>query len=44
MRSLRLIDDLGISAFMKLPYNDTRRFAHKAHAPEAFYPRNVKNI
>ena len=44
MRSLPLIDDLGISGFMKLPYKDTRRFAHKAHAPDAFYPRNVKNI
>ena len=44
MRSLPLIDDLGISGFMKLPYKDTRRFAHKAHATHAFYPRNVKNI
>ncbi len=44
MRSLPLIDDLGISGFMKPPYKDTRRFAHKAHAPDAFYPRNVKNI
>ncbi len=36
------IEGLGISGFMKLPNKDTRQFAHAAHAPDDFYPRNIR--
>ncbi len=37
-----LIDGLGISGFMKLPYKDTRYFEHSSHLPEKYYPKNPK--
>ncbi|QOL27274.1 phosphotransferase [Thalassotalea sp. LPB0316] len=39
---LPLIDGLGISGFMKLPYKDTRFFEHISKLPDKFYPRNPK--
>lgn len=39
---LPLIDDVGISGFMKLPYKDTRFFEHINSLPERFYPKNPK--
>lgn len=39
---LPLIDDVGISGFMKLPYKDTRFFEHISSLPERFYPKNPK--
>lgn len=37
-----LIEGVGISGFMKLPYKDTRLFEHAPRLPEKFYPRNPK--
>ncbi|AWL11877.1 Non-specific serine/threonine protein kinase [Saliniradius amylolyticus] len=37
---ISLIDGLGISGFMKLPYKDTRYFEHKMALPDKFYPRD----
>ena len=39
-----LIDGIGISGFMKLPYKDTRFFEHVSKLPEKFYPRNPKAL
>ena len=39
-----LIDGLGISGFMKLPYKDTRFFEQQASLPEKFYPKNPKAV
>ena len=39
---LPLIDGLGISGFMKLPYKDTRFFEHISTRPDKFYPKNPK--
>ncbi|MDX1466473.1 MAG: serine/threonine protein kinase, partial [Halomonas sp.] len=37
-----LIEGLGVSGFMKMPYKDTRFFAHIERQPERFYPRNPR--
>ncbi|NMH58443.1 protein kinase domain-containing protein [Alteromonas ponticola] len=42
VKAVPLIDGLGISGFMKLPYKDTRYFEHKAQLPEKYYPRNPR--
>ncbi len=42
VEAVPLIDGLGISGFMKLPYKDTRHFEHKAQLPEKYYPRNPR--
>lgn len=34
------IEGLGISGFMKLPFKDTRFFAHQEQLPDKFYPRD----
>ncbi|OPX54161.1 serine/threonine protein kinase [Oceanospirillum multiglobuliferum] len=39
---VHLIDNLGISGFMKLPYKNTRSFSHLASQPDHFYPRNPR--
>ncbi|SET57467.1 protein kinase domain-containing protein [Thalassotalea agarivorans] len=39
---LPLIEGVGISGFMKLPYKDTRFFEHINRLPEHFYPKNAK--
>ena len=39
---LPLIEGLGISGFMKLPYKDTRFFEHISSLPERYYPKNPK--
>ncbi|GMM67069.1 protein kinase [Alteromonas sp. MTD1] len=44
VKQIPLIDGLGISGFMKLPYKDTRFFEHKAKLPEKYYPRNPKAV
>ncbi|MBB1486053.1 protein kinase domain-containing protein [Oceanospirillum sediminis] len=40
LANVHLIDGLGISGFMKLPYKNTRTFTHLAHQPDHFYPKN----
>ncbi len=40
LANVHLIDGLGISGFMKLPYKNTRTFSHLEHQPDHFYPRN----
>nr|WP_298249073.1 protein kinase [uncultured Halomonas sp.] len=39
-----LIEGLGVSGFMKMPYKDTRLFPHVECQPERFYPRNPRQI
>lgn len=39
-----LIEGLGVSGFMKMPYKDTRLFPHVERQPERFYPRNPRQI
>ncbi|NWN83165.1 MAG: serine/threonine protein kinase [Halomonas sp.] len=39
-----LIEGLGVSGFMKMPYKDTRFFPHVERQPERFYPRNPRQI
>ncbi|TDF42475.1 serine/threonine protein kinase [Alteromonadaceae bacterium M269] len=40
IKTIPLINGLGISGFMKLPYKDTRHFEHIERMPDKFYPRN----
>ncbi len=42
LAAVGLIEGLGVSGFMKMPYKDTRRFAHVARQPERFYPRDPR--
>ncbi|WP_019029838.1 protein kinase domain-containing protein [Colwellia piezophila] len=39
---LPIINGIGISGFMKLPYKDTRFFEHISCMPDKFYPKNPK--
>ncbi|CAM3295302.1 protein kinase domain-containing protein [Halomonas lysinitropha] len=39
-----LIEGLGVSGFMKMPYKDTRFFAHIERQPERFYPRDPRRV
>lgn len=39
-----LIDGIGISGFMKLPYKDTRFFEKQRELPTKFYPRNPRAL
>ncbi len=38
--TVTLIKGVGICGYMKLPYKDTRFFAHQVKVPMKFYPRN----
>ncbi|WFM69761.1 protein kinase [Halomonas sp. CKK8] len=42
LEAVGLIEGLGVSGFMKMPYKDTRFFAHIERQPERFYPRNPR--
>ena len=37
-----LVNGLGVSGFMKMPYKDTRFFSHIDRLPEKYYPKNPK--
>ncbi|MGQ7249602.1 protein kinase domain-containing protein [Halomonas sp. V046] len=37
-----LIEGLGVSGFMKMPYKDTRVFTHVARQAERYYPRDPR--
>lgn len=37
-----LIEGLGVSGFMKMPYKDTRLFTRIERQPERYYPRNPR--
>jgi non-specific serine/threonine protein kinase len=39
-----LIEGLGVSGFMKMPYKDTRFFPHVERQPERFYPRDPRAV
>ena len=41
--AVRLIEGLGVSGFMKMPYKDTRFFPHVARQPDRYYPRDPRN-
>lgn len=40
LAAVGLIEGLGVSGFMKMPYKDTKFFAHIERMPERFYPKN----
>ncbi|ALM54624.1 protein kinase domain-containing protein [Halomonas huangheensis] len=40
--AVRLIEGLGVSGFMKMPYKDTRFFPHVARQPDRYYPRDPR--
>lgn len=42
LASVSLIEGLGVSGFMKMPYKDTRYFTHLESQPERYYPRNPR--
>ncbi|MFG6666649.1 protein kinase [Halomonas sp. HNIBRBA4712] len=42
--AVSLIEGLGVSGFMKMPYKDTRFFSHLERQPERFYPRNPRAV
>jgi non-specific serine/threonine protein kinase len=44
LQRLPLIDGLGVSGFMKLPYKDTRFFPHIERLPEKYYPKNPRKL
>ncbi|MDR5902024.1 protein kinase domain-containing protein [Halomonas icarae] len=44
LAAVGLIEGLGISGFMKMPYKDTRFFPHVEAQPERFYPRNPRQV
>lgn len=42
LASVSQIEGLGVSGFMKMPYKDTRYFAHLEKQPERYYPRQPR--
>ncbi|WP_304525527.1 protein kinase [Halomonas sp. I5-271120] len=40
LAAVGLIEGLGVSGFMKMPYKDTKFFAHIERMPERYYPKN----
>ncbi|NAW34808.1 protein kinase domain-containing protein [Halomonas alimentaria] len=44
LAAVGLIEGLGVSGFMKMPYKDTRFFPHVERQPERFYPRNPRQV
>lgn len=42
LASVSQIEGLGVSGFMKMPYKDTRYFAHLEKQPERYYPRDPR--
>ncbi|NVK42805.1 MAG: phosphotransferase [Oceanospirillaceae bacterium] len=44
LRHISLIEGLGVSGFMKMPYKDTRFFTHIERLPEKYYPRNPRKF
>lgn len=42
LASVNQIEGLGVSGFMKMPYKDTRYFAHLESQPERYYPRDPR--
>lgn len=39
---VNLIEGLGVSGFMKMPYKDTKFFPHIERLPERYYPKNPR--
>ncbi|MCA8866709.1 MULTISPECIES: protein kinase domain-containing protein [unclassified Halomonas] len=44
LASVNQIEGLGVSGFMKMPYKDTRYFAHLESQPERYYPRDPRDF
>ncbi|WP_168014483.1 protein kinase domain-containing protein [Halomonas salinarum] len=40
LAAVALIEGIGVSGFMKMPYKDTKFFAHIERMPERYYPKN----
>ncbi|WP_192036916.1 protein kinase [Halomonas sp. YLGW01] len=43
LAAVGLIEGLGVSGFMKMPYKDTKFFAHIERLPDRFYPKDPRN-
>jgi non-specific serine/threonine protein kinase len=41
--AIPLINGLGVSGFMKMPYKNTRQFNRQASTPEQFFPKNPRS-
>lgn len=44
LQNLHLIEGLGVSGFMKLPYKDTKFFSHIGRQPDHFCARNPRVV
>ncbi|MBH8578696.1 protein kinase domain-containing protein [Bisbaumannia pacifica] len=44
LSAVGLIEGLGVSGFMKMPYKDTRFFSHIEQMPERYYPKNPRRV
>lgn len=44
LSAVPLIEGLGVSGYMKMPYKDTRVFAHIERLPERYYPKNPRAV
>ncbi|GGX78338.1 serine/threonine protein kinase [Litchfieldella qijiaojingensis] len=42
LAAIGLIEGLGVSGFMKMPYKDTKFFPHIERLPERYYPKNPR--
>ncbi|MFC3285218.1 protein kinase domain-containing protein [Litchfieldella rifensis] len=42
LSAVGLIEGLGVSGFMKMPYKDTKFFPHIERLPERYYPKNPR--
>ena len=42
LAAVNLIEGLGVSGYMKMPYKDTKHFAHIERLPERYYPKNPR--
>ncbi|WP_043526173.1 protein kinase domain-containing protein [Litchfieldella xinjiangensis] len=43
LAAVGLIEGLGVSGFMKMPYKDTKKFTHIERLPERYYPKNPRS-
>jgi len=44
LAAVELIEGLGVSGYMKMPYKDTKYFPHIERLPERYYPKNPRAV
>lgn len=44
LAAVPLIEGLGVSGYMKMPYKDTRYFTHMERLPERYYPKDPRAV